>query len=145
MDDNEMIYAKGVLIRLAQAARDDEILAARIRALVAQTGFYDIFGAGPATDPLAILKAGGAPMLRARLATLSVADLKQVIADGGFDPEKTAARWRSTTKLAGLIVSGAVARWEEIDRERAEREQEVLAPVVTVQPPKSLPGTEWML
>lgn len=140
-----MIYAKGVLIRLAQAAREDEILAARIRALVAQTGFFDIFGEGSACDPLALLKAGGSSMLRARLATLSVPDLKQVIADGGFDPERTCARWRSTTKLSDLIVSGAMARWEQIERERAEREREVLAPIVTVQQPRTPSGADWML
>jgi hypothetical protein len=52
----------------------------------------------------------GADTLRARLAELSVDQLKDMIADHGLDPTGRANRWRKPERLVALICDRAAER-----------------------------------
>jgi hypothetical protein len=118
MDANELVYAKGVLLRLAQAARSDFALAEQVRELILQTGILDIFGQGDGLNPFDMLDAGGDALLRSRLGTLSLAQLKQIVVARGLDPEKTSGRWRSPARFVDLIVARAVEQWQQLSLAR---------------------------
>ena len=114
VDANELIYAKGVLIRLALAAKSDYALAQQVRELVLLSGILDLFGAGEDTNLFDIMEAGGADLLRARMGQMTVPQLKQIIAVRAYDPEKTTARWRSSTRFVDLIAAKASEQWEQL-------------------------------
>lgn len=142
MDSNELIYAKGVLIRLAQAARGDRELARHIRGLVKETGILQVFAVDETPDLTELLEAGGVALLQAWLSERALAELKQIVAANGFDPEKTSARWRSPARFVELIMTHAVARWEEEDRRKLE---EAYAAATLPQQPGVATGASWML
>lgn len=114
MDANELIYAKGVLIRLTQAARSDFALAQQVRELILLSGILDLFGAGADLNLFDLLDAGGVDLLRSRLGQLSLAQLKQIIADRAYDPDKTSARWRSPARFVDLIATKAAEQWQQV-------------------------------
>lgn len=156
METNELFFAKGVLLRLAQAAREDRALAPAIRELVVQSGILHVFGDGPALDPLAVLDAGGEGLLRARLGQLALTDLRKIVAANAFDSDGSTTRWRSPGRFAELIVTRASAQRDE--RQRALREQQYAialagaAAVAGAQPAPAQPepaerpsGASWML
>ena len=143
MDPNELIYAKGVLLRLAQAARGDRELARHVRELVKSTGILQVFGVDEMPSLIELLEAGGKTLLRERLNELSVAELKQIVEANRYDPEKTTTRWRSAARFADLIVGRTVEQWERIDRALVERQQ--ATPSVDPEQPKVASGASWML
>ena len=118
MDAEELVYAKGVLLRLAQAARTDYALAQQVRELILSTSILDIFGQGDGLNPFDLLDAGGEDLLRARLGTLSLAQLKHIVVARTFDPEKTTGRWRSPARFVDLIVKQANEQWQQISQSR---------------------------
>jgi hypothetical protein len=151
VDSNELIYARGVLIRLANAARSEPQLAPQIRELVVQTGILEVFGEGEQLNVLDLLQAGGEPLLRARLGELTLAQLKQMVAANQYDPDKTASRWRSTAKVIDLIVTRA---HEDKEREAlaqlaVDQPTVVLSPQPTTPQQPAIPaapkGASWML
>jgi hypothetical protein len=144
VDSNEMLYVQGALMRLVQAAQTDRALVPQIREMVAQTGILQVFGQSDDLDVLGLLRAGGEQALRARLADLSLAELKQIVASNQYDPEKASARWRSAARFVDLIVSRAAAQHREMeDLARLEQDQQ---PTVVLAPrPQPLPGASWML
>lgn len=66
--------------------------------------------AGPSSDPFAVLRAGGEAALRAYLATLEVAALRQLIRQHRLDPARISARWNNRERLGVLIVEQVRAR-----------------------------------
>jgi hypothetical protein len=156
VETNELFFAKGVLLRLAQAAREDRALVQEIRELVMQTGILHVFGDGPALDVLNVLDAGGEGLLRARLGQLPLADLRKIVQANGGDPNGETARWRSTARFVEVIVARALALREELQRNLLEQQYAIAvaaAAAVTVSPvPPSEPepteapkGASWML
>lgn len=156
MESNELFFAKGVLLRLSQAAREDRTLALEIRELVLQSGILHVFGEGPAIDPLSVLEAGGEGLLRARLSRLPYGDLRKIVAANGYDAHGATSRWRSPPRFVELIVTSAIAQRDE--RQRALLEQQyaialaAASAVATPQPEPSAPepeesrkGASWML
>jgi hypothetical protein len=143
VDPNELIYAKGVLLRLAQAARGDRELARQVRELVKGTGILQVFGVDEMPSLIELLEAGGITLLRERLNELSVPELKQIVEVNHYDPEKTTTRWRSAARFADLIVGRTVEQWERIDRAQVERQQAIAS--VDSEQPKVASGASWML
>ena len=144
VDSNELLYARGVLTRLAQAAQTDPVLVPQIREMVTQTGILQIFGQSDELDVVGLLRAGGEKALRARLADLSLAELKQIVASNQYDREKASARWRSPARYVDLIVSRASSQARESE-ELARLEQEEQPTVALPPRPQPLPGASWML
>ncbi|GAC1447594.1 MAG: hypothetical protein PVSMB4_03330 [Ktedonobacterales bacterium] len=152
MDSNEMLYAKGVLIRLAQAARGDRELARAVRDLVKESGILHVFSVDEEPNLFELLEAGGVELLRTQLGELSLAQLKQIVTDHQYDPEKASARWRSTGRFVDLIVARAQAQWERVVHDQrlhqVQPEPQPELEVVTgedVTRPKVLSGVSWML
>jgi hypothetical protein len=143
VDPNELIYAKGVLLRLAQAARSDRELAREVRELIKSTGILQVFGVDEMPSLIELLEAGGVTLLRERLNELTLAELKQVVEANRYDPEKTSTRWRTAARFVDLIVGRAVEQWEQIDRDLVERQQVV--PDAAPEPPRVASGASWML
>ena len=114
MDANELVYAKGVLIRLAHAARSDFALAQQVRELVLLSGILDIFGAGEDLNVFDVIEAGGPELLRSRLGQMTVPQLKQIIAARAYDPDKTSVRWRSPARFVDLIATKAAEQWDQL-------------------------------
>lgn len=149
-----MLYAKGVLIRLAQAARGDRALAREVRDLVMQSGILSVFAIDEEPNLFELLEAGGVELLRAQLGELTLAQLKQIIADHQYDAQKASARWRSPARFIDLIVSRAQEQWELVLEEQhlQQRHQLELVPQPDVDiaadedaRPKVLTGVSWML
>jgi hypothetical protein len=156
VETNELFFAKGVLLRLAQAAREDRTLAAEIREMVSQSGILHVFGEGPALDVLSVLDAGGEGLLRARLDQLALSDLRKIVQANGLDSEATTSRWRSPARFVELIVTRAVAAREERQRALIEQQYAIaLAAAAAVAGPQATPahaepaetpkGAAWML
>lgn len=150
MDTNELVYAKGVLVRLAQAASEDQELAKHVRELVMETGILRVFGESDATRPLELLAAGGEALLRERLGTLTPAELRKIVAANGYDPDKATPRWRSTARFVDLIATKALEQQRETElAQQAVQQQYEQQPTLVLTPtpsqPRALPGTEWML
>jgi hypothetical protein len=143
VDTNELLYAQGVLTRLALAASEDRDLAQHVRQLVVESGILRVFGEDEDLNLLDILEAGGAALLRERLNTLPVPRLKQLIAVYQFDPEKTTTRWRNPARFVEFLVARAVEMWEEVDRERVLRDEAHLAAASQPRVPSS--SAAWML
>jgi hypothetical protein len=140
MDSDELLFARGVLVRLAQAAEREPETAQRIRDLVKESGLLKVFGAGAALNPLELLEAGGVALLREALAPLPVAQLRQIVAANGYDPDRATARWRSPARFVELIVAQAVAQMEQRDRAILKAQYPGTVPD---QPSPS--GASWML
>jgi hypothetical protein len=145
VDPNELIYAKGVLLRLAQAARSDRDLARHIRDLILSTEILHVFGVDEITSLIELLEAGGVTLLRARLSELPLAELKQIVETNRYDPEKTTARWRSAARFVDLIVERAVAQWEQMDRALVNSQRLDPATEAAASQPKVANGASWML
>lgn len=114
MDANELIYAKGVLIRLAHAARSDFALAQQVREIVLLSGVLELFGADEDLNLFDLLEAGGTELLRARLGQLDLAHLKRIVTARGYDPDKTSARWRNPARFVDLIAARADEQWQQL-------------------------------
>ncbi len=97
---------------VAQTARTDAEAARQVREALIQSGLLQVFSTSDAVELLDLLEAGGEAALRARLQSLSVAELRQLIAAHGYDPENAAARVRSAAKLIDTIVAKARAQLE---------------------------------
>lgn len=65
-----------------------------------------------ALDPFAAYREGEA-VLRARLAELTVDQLKDIVAEHAMDPSKLAMRWKTPNRLIDLIVQTAGERLEK--------------------------------
>lgn len=118
MEANELIYAKGVLIRLAHAARSDFALAQQVREIVLLSGVLELFGAEEDLNLFDLLDAGGDELLRARLGQLDLAHLKRIVAARGYDPDKASARWRSPARFVELVATKASEQWQQLSLAR---------------------------
>lgn len=132
MDAREARALTEQLRAIAEAAAADAETAAHVRAALAESGVLTVFGVGDTLDVVDLLDAGGEGALRARLAELSLADLRALITAQHYDPEKETARWRSTTKLIDFILLHAQRQLEEEQAAAATQ-------------PKSLAAAAWML
>ncbi|HEV7127077.1 MAG TPA: hypothetical protein VGN32_06525 [Ktedonobacterales bacterium] len=61
-------------------------------------------------DPFALLRAGGATGLRARLDTLDLSALRQLVRQYHLDPARISARWNNRERLTVLIFEQVRAR-----------------------------------
>lgn len=113
MDSYDIVQISDLFSRLATAAQDNPRLAAQVREALAESGLLAVFGPSAALDVVDLLDAGGEAALRARLAQLSLSDLKAIVAARGYDPDHLTARWRSPRKLSDLIVAKAGAQLEK--------------------------------
>jgi hypothetical protein len=117
-------------------ARANPGAARQVREALLASGLLEVFDLTRAADEagaidlLDLLDAGGEEALRAHLAQLRVAELHQIIAAHGYDPQRQTTRWRSPRKLITYIVDHASA---ELNAENATEEQPALA------------GTAWLL
>lgn len=112
MDPYSSSQISDLFSHVAQTARTDPEAARQVRDALIASGLLQVFTASDASDLLDLLETGGEPALRARLQSLSVAELRQVIAAHGYDPENASARVRSATKLIDVIVTKAQAELE---------------------------------
>ncbi len=112
MDPYRSSQVTDLFTHVAQTARTDPEAARQVREALIASGLLQVFSAGDASDLLDLLEAGGEAALRARLQGLSVAELRQVIAAHGYDPENTSGRVRSAAKLIDVIVAKAEAELE---------------------------------
>jgi hypothetical protein len=110
--------------RLAAVANADPTTADQLRDALAESGLLDVYGAGSSLDVLDLLDAGGEAALRTRLRSLSVPQLREVIAAHQFDPEKQSSRWRSAARLIDLIVARAL---DQLEAERTATASHPLA------------------
>ena len=104
-----------VRVVLDQAERDPEFAARLEQALggeFAPARSSRRKRAPAAFDPVTAAH-DGEDALRARLAALSVDQLKDVIAEYGLDPTGRANRWRKPERLVELIVDRAMERAEK--------------------------------
>lgn len=113
MDLHDVEQITDLFARLADAAKDDPQLAARVRDALAESGLLALFGSGETLDVVDLLDAGGEDALRARLEQLTLSELKSIVAVRGYDPDKETARWRSPKKFVDLIVAKAAAQLEK--------------------------------
>jgi len=58
----------------------------------------------PALDPFQVFEAQGEDALRAGLASLSVEQLKDVVAHHGMDTARLAMKWKKSDRLVSLIL-----------------------------------------
>ncbi|HKV82942.1 MAG TPA: hypothetical protein VJN88_00200 [Ktedonobacterales bacterium] len=120
------------LRRLADQAERDETLAATLHTLLAESGLLTSAtgdGDAPArgkgrasrsartatpadvaVDPFPLLRAGGESGLRARLDTLDLAALRQIVRAHRLDPARISARWTARERVVTLIVEQTRAR-----------------------------------
>jgi hypothetical protein len=97
---------------VAETARTDPEAARQVREALIESGLLHVFSTGDPIDLLDLLEVGGDEALRARLQTLSVAELRQMIAAHRYDPDNATARVRSPAKLIDLIITKARAQLE---------------------------------
>lgn len=129
MADSEQITQ--AIYQIANAARDDAAVRDAVRDAILDSGLFDVFGSGETLDVVDILDAGGEDALRARLSSLSLADLRGIVRANKYDPERESARWRSVARFVDLIV----------ERAKVQLEQEQKTGAAT----KSLAEASWML
>jgi hypothetical protein len=114
------------LRRLAEQAERDETLAATLHALLAESGLLTnatVAGKGRASrparaatpadapvDPFPLLRDGGESGLRARLDTLDLAALRQIVRAHRLDPARISTRWTARERVVSLIVEQTRAR-----------------------------------
>ncbi|HEV8191749.1 MAG TPA: hypothetical protein VGP82_09735 [Ktedonobacterales bacterium] len=119
MDALELHQVTELFRRLAGAANVDLTTARQLRNALVESGLLDVYGAGSSLDVLELLDAGGEAVLRMRLQSLQVAELRAIIAAHQYDPEKQSARWRSAARLIDLIVARALEQLEAEDADPA--------------------------
>ncbi len=124
MDARELQQVTEMFRRLAAVANADPTTADQLRDALAESGLLDVYGAGSSLDVLDLLDAGGEAALRTRLRSLSVPQLREVIAAHQFDPEKQSSRWRSAARLIDLIVARAL---DQLEAERTATASHPLA------------------
>lgn len=129
MDTFELRQVTETLRHLAARAANDPTTAHQLRDALAESGLLDVFGSGTMLDVVDLLDAGGEQTLRARLSELSAADLRAIIAERGYDPDRETARWRSVAKFTDFIVAHAQAELDRMD----------------AQQPQALSAASWML
>lgn len=115
--------------QLATRAANDPTTAHQLRDALAESGLLGVFGDAPTLDVVDLLDAGGEAALRARLRELALADLRAIVKERGYDPNKETTRWRSLAKLIDYIVAHA-----QKDLERMDQAQ-----------PATLSAASWML
>ncbi len=97
---------------VAETARTDPEAARQVREALIESGLLLVFSTGDPVDLLDLLEVGGDEALRARLQSLSVAELRQIIATHHYDPGNASARVRSPAKLIDIIIIKARAQLE---------------------------------
>jgi hypothetical protein len=109
MSDDPRVAA--VLQAIAdQARRDPEFLTKLERALIphssrpAAARTRSRRRAPAVVDPFEVLSAAGATGLRERLATLSLDELRDIVAEYRVEPYTLAMRWKTQTRLIDLIA-----------------------------------------
>lgn len=108
MNDDPRVTA--ILQAIAdQARRDPEFLAKLERALKLHSSRPSTARASrrraPAVvDPFEVLSASGVTGLRERLAILSLEELRDIVAEYRVEPYTLAMRWKTQSRLIGLIV-----------------------------------------
>jgi hypothetical protein len=112
MDPYRSSQITDIFSHVAETARTDAEAARQVREALIASGILQVFSANDASDLLDLLEAGGEAALRARLQSLSVAELRQVLTTHGYDPENAFSRVRSATKLIDAIVAKAQAELE---------------------------------
>lgn len=102
----EAVQASGLATLLAEAAPPPRAQTAK-----------GAGGAGPAAsaaasgfDPFVVLREGGESGLRAALAGLDLASLRQLVRTHRLDPNRVSARWSAHERLVALIVDQVRAR-----------------------------------
>ena len=70
-------------------------------------------------DPIEIARQGASP-LRARLGSLSVEQLKDIVAEFGMDAGKLVIKWKKADRIIERIVETSLARAQKGDAFRAE-------------------------
>lgn len=115
--------------QLATRAANDPTTARQLRDALAESGLLGVFGDAPTLDVVDLLDAGGEAALRARLRELALADLRAIVKERGYDPNKETTRWRSLAKLADYIVAHAQKDLEHMDQAQ----------------PATLSAASWML
>lgn len=119
-----------ILVDLANAIADEmeqnQALAERITRIISSEGQRSgaVVDRGNAVrrnrrppariDPLESARIGETE-LRARLSSLSVDELKDVIAQYGMDPSKLAMKWKTSEKLIERIVEVSMSRAQKGD------------------------------
>jgi hypothetical protein len=116
VDALELHQVTDLFRRLADRANADPTTARQLRDALAESGLLDVYGTRSTLDVLDLLDAGGEAVLRTRLQSLQIAELREIIAAHQYDPEKQSARWRSAARLIDLIVAHAQ---EQLEAERA--------------------------
>jgi len=74
----------------------------------------------PVLDPVEIARAGE-DALRTRLATLSIEQLKDIVAEFGMDPGKLVIKWKSADRIIDRIVEISMPRAQKGDAFRSEK------------------------
>jgi len=97
---------------VAETARTDPEAARQVREALIESGLLQVFSTSDPIDLLDLLEVGGDEALRARLQSLSVVELRHMIAAHRYDPENASARVRSPAKLIDLIITKARAQLE---------------------------------
>lgn len=100
---------KALLEAVVSEANENPRFAARLRQIFAaahETGIVRKSGrrAPGQIDPFAVYSSGGEEELRRQLATLSVEQLKDVVAEHGMDQAKLAMKWKTPDRLIDHIV-----------------------------------------
>ena len=70
-------------------------------------------------DPVAIAREGE-EVLRSRLHTLSLDELRDIVADYGMDPGKLVMKWKSPERVVDRIVEISLSRAQKGDAFRAD-------------------------
>ena len=76
----------------------------------------------PVLDPVEFARSGE-EMLRARLAALSIEQLRDIVAEHGMDPGKLVIKWKSADRIIDRIVEISMARAQKGDAFRSESER----------------------
>jgi hypothetical protein len=119
-----------------QTAKADPTAARQVRDALLASGLLEVFDLAREADEaetidlLDLLEAGGEEALQARMAQMSIAELRQIIATHDYDPKRETTRWRSPRRLIEHIIAHATA---ELNAENAPPGQPALA------------GTAWLL
>jgi hypothetical protein len=116
VDALELQQVRELFRRLADSANADPTAARQLRDALTESGLLDVYGTRSTLEVLDLLDAGGEAVLRVRLQSLQMAELREIIAAHQYDPEKQSARWRSVARLIDLIVTRAQ---EQLEAERA--------------------------
>jgi len=76
----------------------------------------------PVLDPVELARSGE-EMLRARLAALSIEQLRDIVAEHGMDPGKLVIKWKGADRIIDRIAEISMARAQKGDAFRSESER----------------------